>query len=300
MNFEQLENEFGIKEQLEFVEGQGNLHLVHIRNKFANAIISTYAGQVLSYKPVDQEEDLLFLSEAAYFQQGKAIKGGIPVCWPWFGPDPEDKGRAAHGFVRNRERQVMATESLPDGSTSITLGIDSDEDTLGIWPVEFELRIQITVGDSLDVKLSTTNRSEQDITISQALHTYFRVGEISRAQVEGLEGNSYIDKLDNQAVKTQQGAVTIAAEVDRIYTDVNNSLIINDESLQRRLNISSTGSHSAVVWNPWVEVAKSMGDLLDEEYQSMLCVETTNAGPDTVNIPAGDTYTLGASYSITK
>ena len=253
---------------------------------------------MLSYKPVEQDEDLLFLSEAAYFQQGKAIKGGIPVCWPWFGPDPEDKGRAAHGFVRNRDWQVTDTGSLDDGSTRITLGIDSNEDTLSIWPYEFELRIQVTVGKSLDVRLITTNKSSQTAALSQALHTYFKVGDISRTEVLGLEGNSYIDKLDNQAIKTQQGPVTIASEVDRIYTDVSNSLVINDEMLERRINITPSGSHSAVVWNPWIEVAKSMGDLLDSEYEKLICVETTNAGPDTVNLEPGASYTLGANYSI--
>ena len=103
MDISQLEKKYGISGQLEFLEGPGNHILAHIRNNHANAIISTYAGQVLSYRPANQDTDLLFVSEAAFFQDGKAIKGGTPVCWPWFGSDPENGGRGTHGFVRNRQ-----------------------------------------------------------------------------------------------------------------------------------------------------------------------------------------------------
>lgn len=298
MPIDKLNHEFGIPGQLEFIEGQGNLTLAHIKNEHANAIISLYAGQVLSFKPANQQADLLFLSEAAYFQEGKAIKGGVPVCWPWFGPDPEDKGRAAHGFVRNRLWQVSSSETLDNGSTQITLGLDSNDDTLKIWPHTFELRIQITVGHSLDICLSTTNKDNQAFEITQALHTYFRVGDISQARVLGLEGVNYLDKVDNFARKTQQGEITVNAEVDRIYTGVTENILISDKALNRRIRIATAGSNSAVVWNPWSEIAASMGDLLDEEYQSMLCVETTNAGPDIVSIAAGDTFSLEARYSV--
>ena len=298
MPIEKLNDEFGIPGQLEFIEGQGNLTLVHIKNKHANAIISLYAGQVLSFKPVDQQADLLFLSEAAYFQEGKAIKGGVPVCWPWFGPDPEDLGRAAHGFVRNRNWKVTSSQTLENGSNRITLGLDSNDETLKIWPHAFALRIQITVGHSLDIRLSTTNKDHQAFDITQALHTYFRVGNITQTQVSGLEGLNYLDKVDNFASKTQDGQIQVSSEVDRIYTGVTENIIINDTALNRRIRIAAEGSNSAVVWNPWSDIAASMGDLLDEEYQSMLCVETSNAGPDIVSIAPGTTFSLQARYTI--
>lgn len=298
MDINHLEKEFGISGQLEFVEGPGNHILIHIKNEYANAIISTYAGQILSYRPVSQNSDMLFLSEAAYFRDGKAIKGGTPVCWPWFGADPENKGRAAHGFVRNRQWQVTGTQTLDDGSTRIVLGIDSNNETLAIWPHAFELSIQFTLGASLEISLATTNRDSQPVEITQALHTYFKVGDISKTQLLGLEGKSYIDTLDNNQTKTQQGLVEFVAETDRIYTDVDSDIILNDPVLERNIKIASTGSKSAVVWNPWVEKSASMDDFLDEEYKIMLCVETTNAGPDTVDLAPGDTYVLKARYTV--
>ena len=134
MTIDQLNSEYAIPGQVEFMAGRGGFPLVRINNGKARALVSVYAGQVLSYQPAQQAQDLLFLSDAAYFQAGKAIKGGIPVCWPWFGPDPEDRGRGAHGFARNRPWTLRATETLADGDTRITLGLLDSGETRAIWP----------------------------------------------------------------------------------------------------------------------------------------------------------------------
>ncbi len=300
MNIEQLNTDLAVTGQLEFVEGKGGLIQARIKNDLGEAVISTYAAQVLSYKPAGDGEDLLFVSEAAYYQEGKATKGGIPVCWPWFGPDPQDKGRGGHGFVRNRQWQVMGSNALEDGSTRLVLGLDSNYDTLAIWPHAFELRMEFIVGATLSIGLITLNEGSEPVDITQGLHSYFRVGDISQASVMGLEGSSYIDKMDESAEKTQDGPVRIAGEVDRIYTGVEGDLVVDDPVLGRRIRIASQGSRSAVVWNPWIDTTKAMGDLQDDDYQRMLCVETTNAGPDVVNIPAGGDYRLGARLSIER
>ena len=125
---EQLNRDFAIQDQLSIIEGEGGLPFIKIDNGTAAALISIYAGQVLSYRPADEPADLLFLSDQAYYQEGKAIKGGIPVCWPWFGPDPEEKGRPGHGFVRNRPWALSGTELSPEGDTKVVLELtDSDE-----------------------------------------------------------------------------------------------------------------------------------------------------------------------------
>ena len=297
MNFEQL-SQYEIEDQLQFVEIEHGFTYIEINNARAHATISTYSGQVLSYRPKGQQHDLLFVSDKAYYEDGKAIKGGIPVCWPWFGPDPDGQGRPAHGFVRNRQWQVSASESLADGSTKVVLSLTDSDETRQLWPHLFRLSIEITVGDSLRVELVTHNSDNKSVTISQALHTYFHVGDIGKVRVTGLEGADYIDKVDNAARKTQAGAVTVDGEVDRIYTGVTGELVINDASLDRRIRITSAGGSTAVVWNPWAETAASMADLDDDDYRKMICVETANAGPETVAIVAGSEYRLVAEYTI--
>jgi glucose-6-phosphate 1-epimerase len=297
MNFSQL-SEYEIEDELQFVEIEHGFTYIEINNARAHATISTYSGQVLSYRPKGQQADLLFVSDKAYYENSKAIKGGIPVCWPWFGADPDNQGRPAHGFVRNRQWKVSASESLADGSTRVVLFLSDSDKTRSIWPHPFKLSIEITVGDSLKVALVTHNTGDKSVTISQALHTYFHVGDISKVRVLGLDRTEYLDKVDNSARKTQSGAVTIDGEVDRIYEGVSGELMIDDASLARKIRITSRGCSTAVVWNPWIEIAASMGDLGDDDYRKMLCVETANAGAETIDIVAGGEYRLEAEYTI--
>jgi glucose-6-phosphate 1-epimerase len=297
MDFDQL-CDYEIENELQFVDIEHGFTYIEINNARAHATISTYSGQVLSYRPKSQKDDLLFVSDTAYYEEGKAIKGGIPVCWPWFGADPENQGRPAHGFVRNRQWEVTGSASLEDGSTRVVLGLADSDETRQIWPNAFELRIEITVGDTLRVALVTRNTGSESVTISQALHTYFYVGDIARVQVHGLDGLQYLDKVDDFAEKTQAGPVIVDSEVDRIYKGVGGELVIDDAALGRRIRIASRGCSTAVVWNPWIEVAASMADLGDDDYKNMICVETANAGPESVEIAAGDEYCLEAEYTI--
>ena len=297
MNINEL-GRYEIDGELRFSKSEHGFIYAEIDNARARATISTYSGQVLSYRPKDRQEDLLFVSDKAYYVDGKAIKGGIPVCWPWFGADPENQGRPAHGFVRNRQWQVTGSESLANGATKIVMSVTDTDATRALWPHSFRLNIEITVGDSLRVELVTHNSGKDSMIISQALHTYFRVGDIGKASVLGLDGKQYIDKANDASRKTQSGPLTISGEVDRIYTGITGDLSIDDAALGRKIVIAASGCSTAVVWNPWVEIAAAMADLADDDYQRMLCVETANAGPETVEIAAGDVYRLAAEYTI--
>ncbi|MFB1485922.1 MULTISPECIES: D-hexose-6-phosphate mutarotase [unclassified Thiocapsa] len=300
MDIEALNAEHGIDGILRFTEGRGGLTIIEIANAQATALISPYAGQVLAYRPADGADDLLFVSERAYFAEGKAIKGGIPICWPWFGADPEAKGRPAHGFVRAWPWQVLATESLGDGATRVQLGIADDAATRAIWPQYFNLLIDIHVGATLSVALSTLNAGDRPFHITQGFHTYFKVGDATQVAVEGLDGCRYIDKAADggDVVIRQDGQVRFEREVNRIYEDVPSVLTIVDPTLDRRIRIESEHSCTAVVWNPWVETAKAMGDLDDQDYRRFVCVETLNTASEVIEIPPGETYRLAARYAI--
>ncbi len=300
MAIEQLNKEFGISDQVEVVEGKGGFPVVQVSNEKATAKISVYSAQVLSFQPAGESADLMFVSENAYYQTGKATKGGIPICWPWFGPDPEGKGRASHGFVRNRMWTLLSTEAMPSGETKVQLGMSPSEETLAIWPYQFELIMEATVGDQLTVTLTTTNTGDESFSITQAFHTYFSTGDISQVKVLGLEGKQYIDKPDSGAQKAQDGAINVTEEVDRVYMDAPSELVIEDGELDRRIRINSRGAKTAIVWNPWTEISQKMADLEADDYQRFICVETANAGDDVVEVAAGSAYQLKATYTIER
>lgn len=298
MSIDQLNTDYGIPGNLTFATGKGGFPMIHIDNGKAKALISVYSGQVLSFQPATETTDLMFLSEKAYYAEGKAIKGGIPICWPWFGPDPEGLNRPSHGFVRNRLWNVRETTTTTDGATQVILGLNDTEETRAIWPQTFELAIAITVSTTLTVQLITRNLGDKSFPLTQAFHTYFQVGDINRVEVLGLENTQYLDKVDGGVEKTQIGPVAIANEVDRIYLNVSNELVIDDPALNRRIRIKSSGSKSAVVWNPWGTICANMPDLDDEDYQRFICVETTNAATDIVEVPPHGEFRLEVIYSI--
>jgi glucose-6-phosphate 1-epimerase len=289
---------FAIGDTVRVVAGPGGLPMVEVNIPAARAEMSPYAGQVLSWTPAGQAADVMFLSKKAFYADGKAIKGGVPVCWPWFGPDPEGKGRPGHGFVRNRMWTLRRTEMLADGRALVAVGMTDDDTTRAVWPHAFDLELTATIGATLTVAMTTRNTGDESFALSQAFHTYFRVGAIDRTTVRGLEGMRYIDKMDGSTEKTQDGAVAITGETDRIYTGLGGPLAIEDAALGRTIRIRTEGSRSAVVWNPWAATAAAMADLEDEDYTRMICVETCNAGPDTLTLAPGASHTLVAEYSV--
>lgn len=300
MNIKDIKKEFSVNGQINIVEGENGIPCVSINNKSATALISLYGAQVLSYKPVEKPE-LLFLSKLAIYQQGAAIKGGIPVCWPWFGVDPENKGRQSHGFARNRMWKLRSTEMLSDSQSRVVMGLVEDDETLLLWPFEFDLSIEITVGKELDVKLKTKNTGKQKITITQALHTYFSIRNIEQVFIKGLDKKSYLDKAKinkGKEVKVQAGDVKFKQEVDRIYLDVPESMEICDVSGKQLINISSAGNKTAVVWNPGVDICQQMSDLGNADFQRFICVETANAASDVIEIQSGESFVLSSSYGV--
>jgi glucose-6-phosphate 1-epimerase len=300
MDIAQANEEFGIEGILQICAGNGGFPLITVDNEHARAQICTYAGQVLSYQPESEPEDLLFVSRQAQFEPGRAIKGGIPVCWPWFGPDPEASGRPDHGFVRARQWRLLVTEAMVDGATRVRLGTKDDDASRALWPHGFALEIEISIGETLEVALFSQNTGDQPMILTQGLHTYFRVGDIHQAQVLGLAGYDYIDKVGETAERTQSGPINFDGPVNRIYLDTADELVIDDPALDRRIHIERQGSRSAVVWNPWIEQSRSMADFGDDEYEGMLCVETTNAARDAVEIAPGGSHCLSSRYAIRR
>ncbi len=298
MNIEQLNADYGIADKVKFVEGTDGFPLIEVSNEYAQAKISVYAGHILSFKPVKQAKDVIFLSSKVNYQLGKAIRGGKPICWPGFGADPEAKGRPNHGFVRNRMWEMRDVFSTPDGETKITMGLVDTPETREIWDYSFDLAIAITVGTVLTVELITRNTGEQTFKLTQALHTYFQIGDINQVTVLGLKDREYLDKVDGGKQKTQTGEVTFAGECDRIYLDVQPELVIDDRALKRKIKVTATNSKTAIVWNPGAEISVKMADLGDQDYENFVCVETANAADEVIEVDAGGEYILTAQYAV--
>jgi glucose-6-phosphate 1-epimerase len=227
----------------------------------------------------------------------KPVRGGTPVCWPWFGPHPTDTLKPAHGFVRTRLWTVAGASRNSD-AVRVTLTTATTAADRAVWPHSATARMEVTLGDSLTLALETGNTGADAFTLTQALHTYFAIGDIATVSVEGFDGQHYVDKLDGNARKRQAGSITFAAEVDRIYDAHPGSAAIVDPGLARRIEITKSGSRSSVVWNPWSGKATRLGDMGPDGWRRMVCVETANAGSDLVQLAAGGTHTIAATYRI--
>lgn len=299
MDIEILRSQFKDISGVTFNRNAAGFPLIKVENDHASAMLSLYGGQLLSFIPRDGEE-LLFVSDQAYYAEGKAIKGGVPICWPWFGADPENKGRPAHGFVRNRIWELREIKNLPGGDTLIVMGTTDSEDTKALWPEAFDLELAVTVGEALTITLSTSNRGSEPFVLTQALHTYFSVTDIQQVEIRGLEGKEFIDKsvAGNDERKLQQGPVRIEEEVDRIYLGASDDISIIDKAMPRTVEISSSGSDSCVVWNPWRDIAAAMGDLGNQDFLKFVCVETTNAADDQVVVAAGSSAQIAVQYRV--
>ncbi|MCB1875287.1 MAG: D-hexose-6-phosphate mutarotase [Chromatiales bacterium] len=286
----QLTHDFA-RPGLRFEKGPGGLIVAVVETSSCKARVSLLGGQLLDYAPA-HSENLIWLSRTAKFGEGKAIRGGVPVCWPWFGPHPDDPKLPQHGFVRNRFWRVEASGSDDQGEPWLTLALEDDHETLTLWPHRFRLELEIRFGRRLGMELRTHNRDREPFTITEALHTYFEVGDINSVQVGGLSGFSYKDKVLGFAEGVQTGPVKLSAETDRVFEGHDGICEIDDPSLRRAVRIRRFGSRSVVVWNPWQEKAAGMADFDDDGWRNMLCVEAANALADVVTVEPDGEHSL--------
>jgi len=295
-----LNAEFGIPDTLRFVEGRGGLTMIEIANPLATATLTTQGGQLLAYRPRVARDDLLFVGERAHRAPGLEIKGGVPICWPWFGRDSVDPERLIHGFARLFDWSPTLCETCADGSTRVRMRLVSDARTRSAWPHDFALEVEIRVGATLSVALTTHNLDASVLHVTQGLHAYFRIGDLARLRVEGLDGCSYLDYAADarERVVVQAGDLGVTGEVNRIYESVPSCLSILDPGLGRRIWIQGDNSRTCVVWNPWIESARNMEDLDDDDYRRFICVETVNAASEVIAIPPQGAFTLAADYRI--
>jgi D-hexose-6-phosphate mutarotase len=291
-NAEQLKP-LEIESRVTVLEGNGELLKIEANADRSAAEIYLHGAHVTDFRRKD-EPPLLFLSRCSRFHADQPIRGGVPVIFPWFGPR---EGEPVHGFARLAEWSLHEVTALPEGGLTLRFGLSQ----MDRWATcsRFNASYVVTITDRLELELILTNTSaKQELPVETCLHTYFQVGDIAAVEVAGLEGLSYLDKVDNFALRQQGGdALKIDSEVDRIYLDATGPVEIRDERLRRKIRVEKSGSASTIVWNPWTAKAQQMPDFGDEEYRQMLCVESGNVGRNRIVLAPGRSSALKVMLS---
>ena len=274
--------------------GRGGLRRVLVNTPLADAEIYLHGAHVTRFQPRGQKP-VLFMSSKSSFEAGKAIRGGVPICFPWFGPRQDGRPGPMHGFARLMEWEFTGVRTASDCAVELGFRFVSNKVTREQWDEDFEVNYLVRVGGSLGLELSVRNTSSQPMRIEEALHTYLAVSDVRQVSIEGLESTEYSDRVGTPHEETEGTApIRITAETDRIYRNTKATCVVRDPGWQRRLMVEKSGSDATVVWNPWIAKAKAMPDFGDDEWPNMLCIETCNVREHAVTIPPGQSHSTAA------
>ncbi len=262
---------------------------LEIENRYAKAKVALQGAHLFYYQNKKSKHPLLWLSESAYFEKHKAIRGGVPICFPWFGKLKEKPDLPQHGFARVSLWELVKQEERADGGTVIILELRSNEERFKLWAYHFKVQLEIVVAEVLEIRLRIENIDSKAFEITTALHSYFWVSDVTRVEIRGLKERRYYDALDGQFYQ-QNEEIKIHEEIDRVYFDPQNPLRLIDQN--RALRLESRGSKSLVLWNPWIEKSKAMQDMDNEGYHNMLCLESSNTMEDRQTLQPNQTHTL--------
>ena len=291
--------EGNIPEGVRLEEGPGGLRRIAVATTSAEAVVYLHGAHVAHYQPAG-EEPVLWMSRQSSFEPGKPFRGGIPVCFPWFGRHPTEPGQPIHGLARLREWAVDSVET--DASTAeIELSLVMGPGEPQAPGLRVELRLSALIGPSLRVSLGVENRAASPLTFTEALHSYFAVSDIRGVRVFGLEGHPYVETAQQaNHPGRDEGSVEFTGEVDRRYPHTPGACVIEDPGMRRRIGVAKEGSDSTIVWNPWTHKAKEMPDFGDNEWQEMVCVETANCRDDSVTLQPGQSHRMTATIAVER
>ncbi len=279
---DQLEELYSIEGELGFFEDDEGLISITVSNKYADAEIYLQGAQVTSFAPVNSM-DILWMSPDSLFEAGKAIRGGIPLCFPWFGPSKEE-GQPQHGFARLMNWDVTEVKNMPNSETFIRLQLCSSEETKAYWPHDFCAELLITVARTLTASLKVTNTSTNDFEYTCALHSYFNVSDIEHIAIDGLKGTQYRHSFAPEVFTQEEDLLEIKQEENRYYFNTEATCVIEDLAFKRKIEVGKSGSKVTVVWNPGEENCTKMNDVPDHGYLNFVCVEAVNSLDDVIKL----------------
>lgn len=271
------------------------LHGVELTQEGVHYGIFDHGAHVWAWNP-EGGEPVLWMSERSMFEAGQPVRGGIPVCFPWFGPGRDGNLQPGHGFARTTEWKLVDATTGDDGRLVVEYHLDETiSGEQPDWPHRYTARLKATFGPEFEVTLTVTNTDEQAFTFEEAVHTYLRVGDVRHVRISGLAGAEYLDKVAGEWA-TQVGDIEIISETDRVYVSTEDVLL--DDPTGRKLVIGKSGSANTVVWNPWVAKSASMPDFGDDEWTGMICIEAGNVLDDAITLQPGDSHTMTQHISI--
>lgn len=279
-------------------QGTGGMARLAIATRLCTAEMYLHGAHVCRWQPDGHPHPVLWVSGRSLFEPERPIRGGVPICFPWFGPNRSQPQAPMHGFARTQPWELVRVIAEQDGTIAARLSLAPNDISRAFDEAEFSLEYVVRFGTTLDLALSVTNAGQSPRTFEEALHTYLVVGDVKRVSLSGLDGAEYYDKTDGMRRKRQEGGVTIAAETDRLYVDTTGATTLDDPALGRRVVIAKTGSRSTVVWNPWIAKSAAMPDFGDNEWTGMTCVETVNAADNAVTLDPGAQHTMTASVRV--
>jgi len=276
-----------------FVTPDGLVRL-GIATHLSTAALTLNGAHVTHFQP-HGASPLLFVSGSSHLTPGRPIRGGVPVCFPWFGARAGDPQAPAHGFARTTQWAVESVTGSEETGVTAVLILTSTEATRAFWPHDFTARLRVEVTRELRLTLEVENPGPAPFLFEEALHTYFAISDVNDVTVTGLEGAAYLDKVAAGA-RQELGPdpLRFTGETDRIFPANTATCTIHDPGFPRRIVIEKTGSHSTVVWNPWIAKAAAMADFGDREWPQMLCIETANVGTDAITLAPGARHEMTA------
>lgn len=297
IDIDELDDKFSIEGEVGFAELEEDLVFIMVSNKHADAEICLYGAHVTSFKPRGNM-DLLWMSSESSFEEGKPIRGGIPVCFPWFGPHKTDAEKPQHGFARLMYWDVISTSTNASAESVIKLGLTSSEETKAYWPYDFVAEMTIVVGKKLTATLKVTNTSDEPFSYTCALHTYYNLSAIDSISIEGLKGLTYYNQQTGENGVQEEEKLEISDALTRHYLNTETPVIIGDSAFRRRIKVDKTGSKVTTVWNPGAETCANIGDLPDDGYETFVCVEATNAFDYPISVAPGESFATSAFIGI--
>jgi glucose-6-phosphate 1-epimerase len=296
-----LNKQFAIPGVAEIISANGGLPAIHVTAKNAAGDIYLHGGHVTSWTPAGAQ-DVLWCSKKSLWQPDKPIRGGVPICFPWFGPKADDPTAPPHGFARLLPWQLESIKQQ-NGEVTVTVLLRSGDATRKWWPHDFELRHRVTFlgsGPELVMQMELTNRGNTELAAQEAQHTYFAVGDVRQILIRGLAAVTYRSKVEAVAARTHTSDIRITSETDRLYLDTPTPIIIEDPVLQRRISLTKQNSRTTVVWNPWIAKAKAMPDFADDEWSGMICVETCNVAEFAARVAPGKTHIMASTLRVDR
>jgi glucose-6-phosphate 1-epimerase len=295
---DELNGRFALGGALRFEDGPGGLTRATIATEAATAEIYLQGAHVAAWQPAGAEHPVLFMSAKSHFAAGKAIRGGVPLVFPWFADRTGGLPGPAHGFARTLPWEVVATERRAEG-VALSFKLLPNQTTRDLGFDHFVLIYEVVVGERLTLALEVENVGDSGLTFEEALHAYYSVSDVRQIEVNGEGDTDYLDRADNAKPRHQgAGAIRFAGETDQLHLNTQAAVTISDSEWKRRIVIEKYGSNSTVVWNPWVEKASRLADLGDGEWPHMVCVEPANAAENAVTLQPGTTHTMGITVRV--